>query len=153
MDWGWLIPLSRESYYAEKSTDLLQVTDKLYPLKLYRSHIAMSKNRTHNFSCGKHNGTGRCTSNCRTIASTTSPSYDRSHYVSLVRSHPLRLPRTIAATTSPSYDRSHYVSLVRSHPLRLPRTIAATTSPSYDRSHYVSLVRSQPLRLPRIVLI
>ena len=103
MDWWCLTPLSRESYYAEKSTDLLQVTDKLDPLKLYRSHIAMSKNRTHNFSCGKHNGTGRCTSNCRTIASTTSPSYDRIHYVSLVRSHPLRLPRTIAATTSPSH--------------------------------------------------
>jgi hypothetical protein len=46
--------LLRKPEYPEKTSDLPQINDKLYHIKLYQVYLAMGEIQTHNFSGDGH---------------------------------------------------------------------------------------------------
>ena len=67
---GWW----RKPEYPMKTTDLIQVTDKLYHI------IRLNGIPTHNFSSDSTDCTGNCKSNYHTIMITTAPGSNKSKW-------------------------------------------------------------------------
>ena len=115
----------RKSEYREKTTDMSQVTDKLYHIPLYREQFAWVGFELTTLELIGTACTGSCKSNYHTITATTPPPSPET----TIRSQPRPPP-----PPKLPYDHGHDPPLPRNY-----HTITATTPPPpklpYDHGH------------------